>query len=427
MSDVTPLPDSPSALSVALGECPAALHDYLRRRRSKAAQLPSKPRDDGTIFHRIVEVLQRASKEGADVEETLEVALNDLCASVDVEERVEAWLQGGHLDMGMVAGFELAFGLTHDWRICGFNDPSRAGRCVIDRAEIREDSEGRRYAKVVDWKSGFTGWTKTQPEYYAVAMDAWLEAHHDGQYGPDVEYIECVIWTPALEIYRDRRRYLRSEGAGLPTGDEPTTEDCRRYIARARRYFARLMLRPAEEERPGERCGYCDRRGVCASYAALSASSGALSVETPEDAARLLGEWVGAKRRVAELERVLKAHCRTQGDIEASDGSVIGWRGVEGEKVHMDLVFTSLLASVRDRLEEAFVGEGRVAADAYAEVIETLAKRLPVGKMSLKRLAVALCRGDKEAQGELMDQWIGRGETKERWGVVSQAGVVSDD
>lgn len=305
---------SSSGLSQSKGGCPAKLHDACARRKAarqtlEAGQeplelnMPSEAQARGTAFHRIAESAARMVHEkGIDPEDAVERAILEYPASAEVASLIRKWHDDGCLFMENVIGFELPIALTDSWELCDFNDPDAAIRMIIDRFEQHVDQNGNLILVVIDYKSGYSGWSFIQKEIYMLGALAWMQSL---EWDEEPAAIECRIYTP------EARRHIPFR---IELDDAAALEALRLEVLEAIAAAERLMRQPADREVIGPACEYCDRQSRCTAFQALP--NPPTAIRTPEEAVDALRRFLALDTAKGEAAKALQKWVKTQGPIE---------------------------------------------------------------------------------------------------------------
>ncbi len=396
-----PTPDrivwSPSTLESADNGCSRRLHhavEQSRRRREglpKLAEIVSEAASDGSLFHRIVEVLQ-----GLDEDKRPAAAaslIEQEAASVSVALSVESWLDN-FMPLGDCLGVEMGLAIDADGNAVDFHDPTAWVRCILDRGEVvyaEEDGE----AIVTDWKRGWSGWKRMQMEICVLTVDAWLREHFDETAEAPITTIRAVVWSPAARSTTECDVWSR---------DPDSMEALRTRVKRYTDAGNALLKRPPDEERIGDGCRWCPIRGDCGSYLSIPHTPWSKGEpQTVAEASELARQWAATKHALAEMEVMVKRYLRDTGEPLDAGGATITIASTVERKLDGDAIFSACLDPVKGKFAEA--ADPDLLPGVHKEVAAYLAFRLPLGMTAAKAAAKKIAPKDKAGQEALILSW----------------------
>lgn len=387
---------TPSLFSVAAGGCPRAVHHALEQSRRRRKGLPPLPESmstaahDGTIFARILEVLQTVP--AGERDKAIPKLLEETAASAEVGDSVWRWFYS-FVPTGRLLAAEQGIAVAGDLStLMPFGDPKAWARCIPDRIDLEE---GEETATVVytDWKRGWSGWKTIQAELGALCIDAWLAVHHDPIAEVPVTEIRAQVWSPAVGGLTAVSVWSRTAEA---------MDGLKARVRQHARVTAALAARPAAEEQLGDGCRWCPIRGGCASFQALPGES-AGAPTTQEEAEAMARRYVALRHATAEIEPLVRAWMEeTGGKLDAS-GATLEMGATRDTKWDSAAVYRELLSGMESRLGDAADPDQR--GDILNEIAMLIASRVKISRGAAESVAKKICHRDKDGQEALLERW----------------------
>jgi hypothetical protein len=328
-------------LTAAQSRCPARLHHVLDR----IPTLPSDPLLRGLDFHLVAEVaLTVFLAGGVTPEEAARRAIDQCAAGADVAKLIDVWVCEGGLALDRCMGAELELAIDADGNLvrpryhcpdCGHNiqhfhgptcpscrstlpaPPWLQGR--LDRLDLWMN-EGEPAIVVVDWKSGYSGWSGPQASVYMVLAECLTRAMLTDTVPPwlKVEALTDFPLTLEARIYSPMNRW--HDPIVIPREDEALDDlfnEIRREVAAANC----LASLPRTVERPGPGCERCDRRSICTAFNALAVVPPVL--DAPDEADSAARDLLRTDTLKADLAQRLQSYVDLHGPVEV-DGQRYG-------------------------------------------------------------------------------------------------------